>query len=130
MLLVPPPPPAPLTPELHASSSPPPPTAAAPAPIARSRPRRFMPPPGLMLPGSTVWSLISHRSPCEVVLQRGTVHGNRAEASPCTRERLVTWQMLGGHPFASDIPLPSPRRQRQSQRREAGATSGPKAHAS
>src|SRR6266481_2399307 len=62
---------APLTLELHAWSRPPPPTTAAPAPIARSRLRRLTPPSGPMLPESTVWSLITHRSPCEVVLQRG-----------------------------------------------------------
>src|SRR6185312_2135179 len=74
LLVVLPEPLAPLTLELQAWSSPPPPTTAAPAPIARSRLRRSMPPPEGVLPESTVWSLISHRSPCEVVLQRGTVH--------------------------------------------------------
>src|SRR6202034_3651983 len=46
---------APLMPELQASSSPPAPTTAAPAPAARSRPRRLMPPTGLVLFDCTVW---------------------------------------------------------------------------
>src|SRR2546421_11396572 len=105
---------APLTLELHAWSRPPPPTTAAPAPIARSRLRRLTPPSGPMLPESTVWSLITHRSPCEVVLQRGTVRRQPSRASSCTRERLVTCRCSAATPFASDIPLPSPRRQRPS----------------
>src|ERR1700685_2465542 len=44
VLLVEPPLLAPLILELHASSSPPPPTTAAPAPAARSTPRRGTPP--------------------------------------------------------------------------------------
>src|SRR5262245_55027242 len=82
MLLVLPPPLAPLTPELHACSSAPPPTTAAPAPSARSRLRRCMPPAGLVLLESTVWSVMSPRSPCEVVMQWGTVrpHPSRSRS--------------------------------------------------
>src|SRR3984957_19396052 len=69
MLLVPPEL-APLMPELHASSSPPPPTTTAPVPTPRSKPRRLMPADWPVLADCSVWSLICHRSPCEVVSQR------------------------------------------------------------
>src|SRR2546421_8223103 len=105
---------APLTLELHAWSRPPPPTTAAPAPIARSRLRRLTPPSGPMLPESTVWSLITHRSPCEVVLQRGDRTAATEPGQSLHQGAPGDMQVLGGHPFASDIPLPSPRRQRPS----------------
>src|SRR5580704_17587112 len=62
--------PEPLMAVLHASSSPPAPMMAAPAPTARSIPRRLMSPNGPLSPDCTDWSLICHRSPCEVVSQR------------------------------------------------------------
>src|SRR5690349_10523144 len=129
MFLVLPPELAPLTLELHACSRPPPPTTAAPAPIARSRVRRLMPPPaGPLLPESTAWSLIFHRSPCEVCCSGGPYGGNRAGASPCTRERLVICRCSAATPFASGVPS-SPLRQRPAN----AARPGPRlalAHAS
>src|SRR5215469_11412829 len=47
----------------HAASSPPKPAKAAPAPAARSNPRRLIARGSLMLPECAVWSLIRHRSP-------------------------------------------------------------------
>src|SRR5215469_3435483 len=64
--------PAPLMPELHASSSPPAPMTAAPAPTARSTPRRLTLPSEPGSPDCTLWSLICHRSPREVVSQEAS----------------------------------------------------------
>src|SRR5215469_4003071 len=47
----------------HAASSPPKPAKAAPAPAARSSPRRLMAKGSLGLSECAVWSLIRHRSP-------------------------------------------------------------------
>src|SRR5580692_10165911 len=88
--------PAPLIPEPQACSSPPVPRAAAPTPAARSSPRRLMPlmllagmiREGAGLPDGKVWSLISHRSPCEAVSRRpGT-------ALTATGPRQVTGHLL------------------------------------
>src|SRR6266567_454701 len=74
MPFVPPPALAPLMPEEHASSRPPVPATAAPAPTARSRPRRLMLPARLMPPDRTLWSLICHLSPCLAVSQAPGPH--------------------------------------------------------
>src|ERR1700728_2276665 len=90
MLLVPPEL-APLMPELHASSSPPPPTTTAPVPTPRSKPRRLMPAAWPVLADCSVWSLICHRSPCEVVSQRlGLGRERTGSQSPSVRGHLVT----------------------------------------
>src|SRR6266481_3445962 len=79
----------PLMPELHASSSPPTPMTAAPAPTARRTPRRLTPPTALKSPDCTLWSLICHRSPCEVMSQRRDRAEARQQESSGTRESLV-----------------------------------------
>jgi hypothetical protein len=56
------PPEDPLIPELHADNSPPPPATAAPAPAARSKPRRLRPvwaaSAALGLAGCALWSVM------------------------------------------------------------------------
>src|SRR5579875_1937429 len=79
---------APLMLELHACSSPPPPTTAAPTPAARSRPRRLMPPAGLVLSDCALWSLMCNRSPlrshgCAGPRGRGTPVSPRAARPAC-----------------------------------------------
>src|SRR5580692_3724620 len=81
---------APLIPELQASSRPPVPSTAAPAPTARST-LRLLTPSIQLLPSRTGWSLICHRSPCELISQRP--RPVRAAAAPWpvpfSRERLA-----------------------------------------
>src|SRR5215469_4195777 len=65
----------------HAASSPPKPAKAAPAPAARSNPRRLIGTGSLGLSECAVWSLIRHRSPLASATGSERCPAETAEAS-------------------------------------------------